>query len=167
MEQKGLEVLQMLEGKDETGAARAVCNVSIRKAVSGKEWETIEEKNTMEAVVSVYMTEVWLAVDLEFEDRLDLDYLQMAQVCQEYAKMTRVGKQDGMMPVGLVLTLVPAGNYDYVLIGRNGLWSYMPDRADGYCHVIRFIFLKEQCGIYELMEDSVEQMIAEVVSDID
>ena len=167
MEQKGLEILQMLEGKDETGTSRAVCNVSIRKAVSETEWETAEEKSTLEAVVSVCVTVVWVAVDLEFEDRLDLDYLQMAQVCQDYAEMTRVGVQDEVMPLELVLTLVPAGNYDYVLIGRNGLWSYMPDRADGYCHVIRFIFLKEQCGIYELMEDSVEQMIAEVVSDID
>ena len=167
MEQKGLEILQMLEGIDETGAAKAVCNVSIRKAVAETEWETITEKNTTAAVVSVYVTDVWLAVDLEFEDQLDLDYLQMAEVCQEYAEMTRVGVQGEVIPLELVLTLVPAGNYDYVLIGRNGFWSYMPDRADGYCRVIRFIFLKEQCGIYELMEDRVEQMITEVVSDID
>ena len=160
MEQKSLEILQMLEGRDETGAARAVCNVSIRKAVSETEWETVEEKSTLEAVVSVCVTSVWVAVDLEFEDRLDLDYLQMAQVCQEYAKMTRVGKQDEMMPVGLVLTMAPTGDYDYVLIGRNGFWSLMPERADGYCHMIRFIFLKEQCGIFELTENSVEQMIA-------
>ena len=142
MEQRGLEILQMLEGRDDTGAARAVCNLSIQQW-NGAEWITITEKNTRDAVVSVYMTEVWLAMDLEFEDRLDYDYLQMAQVCQEYVKMTKVGKKDEMMPVGLVLTLAPIGDYDYVLIGRNGFWSYMPERADGYCHVLRFIFSKE------------------------
>lgn len=166
MEQKSLEILQMLEGKDETGVARAVCNLNIQQW-NGAEWVTITEKNTRDAVVSVYVTDVWVAVDLEFEGRLDFDYLQMAQVCQEYAEMTRVGEQDKMLPVGLVLTLAPIGDYDYVLIGRNGFWSFMPDRAEGYCRVIRFIFPKGQCGIYELMENSVEQMIKEAVSDLD
>ncbi len=166
MEQKGLEILRMLEGRDETGAAKAICNVSIQKW-NGTDWETIAERNTMGAVVWVYVTDVWLAVDLEFEDRLDWDYLQMAQVCQEYAEMTRVGRLDEVMPAGMVLTLASIGDYDYVFIGRNGFWSFMPDRAEGYCRVIRFVFLKEQCGIYELMESSVEQMIKEAVSDID
>lgn len=166
MEQKSLEILQMLEGRDETGAARAVCHLSIQQW-NGAEWVTITEKNTRDAVVSVYVTDVWLAVDLEFEDRLDLDYLQMAEVCQEYAEMTRSGEQDEAILVGLVLTMAPTGDYDYVLIGRNGFWSFMPERADGYCHVLRFIFPKEHCGIYELTENSVEQMITEVVSDID
>ena len=166
MEQKGLEILQMLEGRDETGAARAVCNVSIRKAVSETEWETVEEKSTLEAVVSVCVTAVWVAVDLEFEDRLDYDYLQMAQVCMDYSDMVRVGDADNGQ-ADLVLALSPIGEYDYALIGRNGFWSLMPERADGYCHMIRFIFLKEQCGIFELTENSVEQMIAEVASGID
>ena len=166
MEQKGLEILQMLEGKDETGASRAVCNVSIRKAVSETEWETISEKNTMDAVVSVYATDVWLAVDLEFEDRLDYDYLQMAQVCMDYLDMVRVGEADNGQ-ADLVLALTPIGEYDFVLVGRNGFWSFMPERPDGYCNTIRFIFPREQVGMYELSESGVEQMIAEVASGID
>ena len=56
----------MLEGKDETGATRAVCNVSIRKAVSETEWETVEEKSTLEAMVSICVTAAWVVVDLGF-----------------------------------------------------------------------------------------------------
>ena len=113
MEQKGLGILQMLEGKDESGAARAVCNVSIRKAVSETEWETVEEKSTLEAVVLVCVTAVWVAVDLEFEDRLDYDYLQMAQVCMDYADIVRVREADGEL-ADLVLALTPIGEYDYI-----------------------------------------------------
>ena len=165
MEQKGLEILRMLEGRDETGAAKAVCNLSIQQW-NGKEWETVMEKGTLDAVVLVYVTDVWLAVDLKFEDRLDLDYLQMAEVCQEYAEMTRAGEQDEAILVGLVLTMAPTGDYDYVLIGRNGFWSFMPERPDGYCNTIRFIFPREQVGMYELSESGVEQMVAETEKEV-
>lgn len=165
MEQKRLEILQMLEGKDEAGAARAVCNVSIRKAVSETEWENVEEKSTLEAVVSVCVTAVWVAVNLEFEDRLDYDYLQMAQVCMDYSDMVRVGEADNGQ-ADLVLALTPIGEYDYVLIGRNGFWSFMPERPDGYCNTIRFIFPREQVGMYELSESGVEQMVAEAEKEV-
>ena len=46
MEQKSLEILQMLEGRDETGAARAVCHLSIQQW-NGAAWVTITEKNTV------------------------------------------------------------------------------------------------------------------------
>ena len=165
MEQKGLEILQMMEGKDETGAARAVCNVSIRKAVSETEWETVEEKSTLEALVSVCVTDVWVVVDLEFEDRLDYDYLQMAQVCMDYADMVRVGETDKEL-ADLVLAITPIGEYDYVLIGRNGFWSFMPERPEGYCNTIRFIFPREQVGMYEILESGVEQMVTEAEKEV-
>lgn len=164
MEQKGLEILQMLEGRDETGAVRAICNLSIQQW-SGEEWVTIAERNTVGAFVSVYATNVWLAVDLEFEDRLDFDYLQMAQVCMDYSDMVRVGEADNGQ-ADLMLALTPIGEYDYVLIGRNGFWSFMPERPDGYCNTIRFIIPREQVGMYELSESGVEQMVAEAEKEI-
>lgn len=127
MEQKGLELVQMLEGKDESGAARAVCNVSIRKVASDTEWELVEEKNTLDAVVSVCAAGVWIVVDLKFEDRLDYDYLQIAQVCMQYADMARAGDNDDELQVDLLLSMTPIGEYDYLFIGSNGFWSFMPD----------------------------------------
>ena len=82
-----------------------------------------------------------------------------------YADMVRVGDGDEEL-ADLVLALTPIGDYDYILIGRNGFWSFMPERLEGDCNTIRYIFPREQVGMYELSESGVEQISAEAAKQV-
>ena len=40
-------------------------------------------------------------------------------------------------------------------------WNFQPDSPDGECNTIRFIFIKECFGVYELTDEAIEDMIEE------
>lgn len=91
--QDELELFEAIEGVDETGSAKAACCVLIQKSGIELEAEAVSSACTMNAVLSICMTDVWTVVDLHFEDRLDYDLLQMSQVCKDYVDM--VGRNKG------------------------------------------------------------------------
>ena len=161
-----MEIIQKIEGLDEMGEVKAMCNVSIQRDVPEQEPEVLGSAFTMDAVVSVYLTPVWVAVDLQFMDRLDYDLFQMVQVCREYSEILREECVENDIQPILVLSIAPAGEYEQFVIGRNGFWSLMSEKLEEYCDTLRFIFPREQFGAYELSEEAVEQMVSEASEEV-
>lgn len=159
-----VELIQAIEGTDETGAARAACCISVMKNLAEGEPEAVSSEATLDAVVSICLTEKWAVVDLQFPEPLDYDFLQMAQVCKEYEEAMK--KADENIRYSLVLSLTPAGDYDFFLVGGDGFWSFMANDPVAESDTIRFLFPREQFGAYELEDDAVEEMIEEAMSEI-
>ena len=164
---ENMDILQKIEGVDEAGEVKAACSVSIHREVPGQEPEVVASAFTMNAVVSICITSVWVVVDLRFSDRLDYDLFQMLQVCMDYMEMLKGETVNDSQYPDLVLSIAPVGEYEQFIIGRNGFWSLMSDGLEKYCDTLRFIFPREQFGAYELTEEAVEQMIAESSEEVD
>lgn len=158
---QSMEILQKIEGVDELGEAKALCSVSIQRELPKQELEAISSAFTKDAVVSFYFTPSWVAVDLKFSDHLDFDLFQMVQVCKEYSDKMDELQND------LVLSICPKGEYEQFIIGRNGFWSLMAESVEKYCDTIRFLFLREQFGVYEFAEEAVKQLIVEATEELD
>lgn len=149
--------ISAVEGVDELGNARAVCSLTIQRPIDGLQSEVIQSVATMDAEVSICFTKLWVTVDLKFEDNLDFDYLQMSQVCLDYAKL----QEEEAESMSLVLAITPLGEYDFFLVGVEGIWCFQSDKPEGICNTIRFIFMKQCFGTYELTTKAMEQMILE------
>lgn len=163
---ENMDILQKIEGVDEAGEAKAACSVSIHREVPGQEPEIVASAFTMNAVVSICITPVWVVVDLRFSDWLDYDLFQMLQVCVDYMEIVKSDAISGSQLSELVLSIASAGEYEQFVIGRNGFWSLMSDGLEKYCDTLRFIFPRDQFGAYELSEEAVEQMIAEASGEV-
>lgn len=151
------DYISAVEGVDELGTTRAVCSLTIQRPVDELKSEVIQSVATMDAVVSICFTKLWVAVDLKFEDNLDFDYLQMAQVCLDYEKH----QKEEVESLSMVLAITPLGEYDFFLVGVEGMWCFRSDKPEGICNTIRFIFMKQCFGTYELTTEAMEQMILE------
>lgn len=160
-----MELLKKMEGRDVTGISKAVCNVSIQSSVAGQEPEVVDSAFTMDAEVLFCITEEWVVVDLCFEDHLSYSLFQLVQTCKRYTEAVRAEAEDAL-PV-LVLSMAPLGEYEQFVIGRNGFWSLMARELEDYCDTIRFIFPREQFGVFELEEEAVESMIADVEKEME
>lgn len=156
-------LFEELEGRDELGTSKAACSLTIQRIIED-DTEVVQSVSTQYAVVSVYSTPLWMTVDLRFEDRLDYDYLQFSQVCMEYQELANDSEAE---PLSLVLSLTPFGEYNYFVVGVNGAWNFQLDKPDGECNTIRFIFMKECFGVYELSEEAMEEMIEEAVQEME
>jgi len=161
---QSMEILQRIEGVDEIEEARALCSVSIQREMSELEPEVISSAFTKEAVVSFYLMPSWVAVDLKFSDHLDFDLFQMVQVCKEYSGKTGT---NAWLQSDLVLSICPKGEYEQFIIGRNGFWSLMAESMEKYCDTIRFLFPREQFGVYEFTEETAEQLIEETAQEVE
>ena len=146
-----------VERRDELGTSRAACSLTIQRTVDELQAEVIQSVATMDAEVSICSTALWVVVDLKFEDNLDFEYLQMAQVCLDYAKLQKEEAES----LSLVLSITPLGEYDFFLVGVEGMWCFQSDKPDGVCNTIRFVFMKQYFGAYELTAEAMEQMILE------
>lgn len=153
-----MELLKKMEGRDETGIPNAVCNVSIQHSVSELDSEVMESAFTMDAEVAFCITKEWAVVDLYFEDHLNYSLFQVVQVCKRYAEEIRTEAQRGEPLPVLVLSMVSLGEYERFVIGRDGFWSLMARELEDYCDTIRFIFPREQFGVYELEVEAVSMI---------
>lgn len=151
------DYISAVEGVDELGNARAVCSLTLQRSVDELQSEVIQSVATMDAEIFIFFTKLWVAVDLKFEDNLDFAYLQMAQVCMDYAKFQKEEAES----MSLVLAITPLGEYDFFLVGVEGIWCFQSDKPEGICNTIRFIFMKQCFGTYELTTEAMEQMILE------
>lgn len=167
MMEKLIEMIQAVEGVDETGEAKAFCNIGIQRGTNEDDLVVEADINTMNAVVSLCFTEVWVMVDLCFENRFDYDLIQITQLCTEYVEMVKSEMGKDYKPLSLVVSLAPAGEYDGFIIGTNGFWCLMPREIGGDIDTIRFIFPVQDFGVYELSEEAVEQMVEEVYEELD
>lgn len=156
--EKNRVLFEALEGRDELGIPKAACSLTIQRIIAEDDTEVVQSVSTQDAEVSVYSTPLWMIIDLCFEDRLDYGYLQFAQVCMEYLELVNDSENE---PLSLVLSLTPLGEYNYFVTGVSGAWNFQPDSPDGECNTIRFIFIKECFGVYELMDEAIEDMIEE------
>lgn len=161
---QSMEILQKLEGVDELGEVKALCSVSIQREMPESEPDVISTAFTKDAVVSFYLAPSWVAVDLRFSDHLDFDLFQMVQVCKEYSG--KIGTDSGLRS-DLVLSICPKGEYEQFIIGRNGFWCLMAESVEKRCDTIRFLFPREQFGVYEFTVETVEQLIVEVTQEMD
>lgn len=161
-----MELLQEIEGIDETGEPKGACCVSIHRILLDGEAESIASAATMNAEISVCLTGIFAVIDLRFIDPLDYDLLQMVDTCKTYMEMVRQEWESGRAPFSLVLSVTPLGEYNSFLVGTDGFWSIMPDQVNGECNTLRFIFERERFGVYELSEDAVEDMIEEAEAEL-
>lgn len=161
-----MDFLKKMEGKDVTGIPNAICNVSIQSSVQGQEPEVVDSAFTMDAEVAFCITKEWAVVNLCFEDHLSYSLFQVVQTCKRYTEAVRTEAENREALPVLVLSLAPLGEYEQFVIGRNGFWSLMARELEDYCDTIRFIFPREQFGIFELEEEAVESMIADVEKEI-
>lgn len=91
-------MFEALEGRDELGTPKAACSLTIQRIIAEEDTEVILSVGTQDAEVSVYSTLLWIIVDLRFEDRLDYDYLQFAQVCMEYLELVNDSENEPLLP---------------------------------------------------------------------
>lgn len=162
-----MNLLRKMEGTDGTGIPNAVCNVSIQCSATGQEPEVVDSAFTMDAEVVFCITKEWAVVDLCFEDNLSYSLFQVVQTCKRYTEAVRTeAESQEALPV-LVLSMAPLGEYEQFVIGRNGFWSLMARELEDYCDTIRFIFPREQFGVFELEEEAVESMIEDVEKEIE
>ena len=162
-----MELLKKMEGRDVTGIPKAVCNVSIQCSVAGQEPEVVDSAFTMDAEAAFCITKEWAVVDLCFEDHLSYSLFQLVQTCKRYTEAVRTeAEAEDALPV-LVLSMAPLGEYEQFVIGRNGFWSLVAQELEDYCDTIRFIFPREQFGVFELEEEAVESMIADVEKEME
>ena len=161
---QSMEILQRLEGVDEFGEAKALCSVNIQREVHEQELEAINSAFTKDAVVSFFLTPIWVAIDLKFSDHLDYDLFQMVQVSKDYSDSMCT---DTALQSDLVLSICPKGEYEQFIIGRNGFWSLMAESVEKYCDTIRFLFPRNLFGVYELSEETVEQLIEETAQEVE
>lgn len=68
--------------------------------------------------------------------------------------------------LSLMLSITPKGEYDFFLMGMDAAWSFMPEKPEGMCNAIRFIFVREKFGAYEFGEEAVKQMIEEAAEEL-
>ena len=160
-----MELLKKMEGKDGTGIPNALCNVSIQCSATEQEPEVVDSAFTMDAEITFCITKEWAVVDLCFEDHLSYSLFQVLQTCKRYTEAVRAEAEDAL-PV-LVLSMASLGEYEQFVIGRNGFWSLMAQELEDYCDTIRFIFPREQFGVFELEEEAVESMIADVEKEME
>ena len=161
---KNRVLFEALEGRDELGTPKAACSLTIQRIIAEDDTEVVRSVSTQDAEVSVYSTPLWMIVDLRFEDRLDYDYLQFAQVCMEYLELANDSDTE---PLSLLLSLTPLGEYNYFVTGVSGACNFQPDSPDGECNTIRFIFIKECFGVYELTDEAMEDMIEEAGQELE
>lgn len=161
-----VELIQAIEGVDDTGAAKAACCLSIMKNPAMGEPEALYSAATLDAVVSICLTEQWAVVDLQFSEPLDYDFLRMAQVCKVYTDSLRRLDGNSSVSYSFVLSLAPVGDYDIFLVGADGFWSFMASVPAAGCDTIRFLFPRDRFGAFELDTDAVEEMIEEAGTEI-
>lgn len=157
------DLVSLIEGNDESGKPKAACCVMIQGYERENEPEEVTSFCTTEAVVSIMTTDLWSVVDLTFEDDLDYDLIQMWQVCKEYSKLV----QEEEKRVSLVLSVTPLGNYDFFMVGMGGGWSLLADEPGMGCNGIRFMFLKDRFGVYELSDKEMKIMIEEAALEME
>lgn len=104
------DILQKIEGVNEAGEAKAACSVSVHRETQGQEKEVIASAFTMNAVISVCITPMWVVVDLRFSDWMDYDLFQMLQVCTDYMEMAKGDAANCSQYLELVLSIAPMGN---------------------------------------------------------
>lgn len=165
MMQNEIDILKMIEGMDEMGTPKAICSVGIHGDISENDSKILESAFTLDAEVSVYLTQVWAVVDLHFTELLSYDLFHMVQVCKNYTEMMKQDKDD--IRKELVLTIAPAGEYDQYIIRRNAFWSLMSENLEDYCDTLRFIFMRDQFGAYEFSTEDVEQMLDEISQELE
>ena len=78
--QNEMDILKMIEGMDENGIPKAICNISIHRNVQENDSKIIESAFTMDAEVTLYITSVWVVVDLHFVERLPYDLFHMVEL---------------------------------------------------------------------------------------
>lgn len=161
-----MDLLKKMEGKDMGGIPNAVCNVSIQCSATEQEPEVVDSAFTMDAEVAFCITKEWAVVDLCFEDHLSYSLFQVVQTCKRYTEAVRTEAERGEELPALVLSMAPLGEYEQFVIGRNGFWSLMARELEDYCDTIRFIFPREQFGIFELEEETVERMIEDAEKEV-
>lgn len=165
--EKMIEIIRAIEGIDETGNTKAICNIGILRGSNEDDLEVVKSYNTMDAVVSICTTETWAIVDLCFEDSFDYDLVQITQLCTEYEHLTKSKVcKDGQM-LSLVVSLALAGDYETFVIGRNGFWGLIPQEVGGVLSTIRFVFSMHDFGVYEFSEQAVELLIEETIQEIE
>ena len=157
------DLVSLIEGNDESGKPKAACCVMIQGYERESEPEEVTSFCTMEAVVSITMTDLWSVVDLTFEDDIDYDLIQMWQVCEEYSKLV----QEEEKRVSLVLSVTPLGDYDFFMVGMGGFWSLIAQEPGLGCNGLRFMFMKERFGVYELSDKEMEIMIEEAALEME
>ena len=160
-------LLKKMEGKDGTGIPNALCNVSIQCSATEQEPEVVDSAFTMDAKITFCITKEWAVVDLCFEDHLSYSLFQVVQTCKRYTEAVCKEAESGEALPVLVLSMAPLGEYEQFVIGRNGFWSLMARELEDYCDTIRFIFPREQFGIFELEEEAMESMIVDVEKEIE
>ena len=111
--------------------------------------EAVASVCTLRAALSMYLTDSWVVIDLEFEDDTDPDLVRMTEVCRAYDE--RMHERCGNICEGesLVVSVTQLGEYESFLVGIDGAWGLRPAETERGCSVIRFIFEQEKTGVYE------------------
>lgn len=156
------EIIGRLEGVDDAGEPRAIVNVSVQRGSDEDDLELISSYSTMEAVVSMCVSERWISIDLQFDDPFAYDLVQLAQLCGDYENKEREERDKGFLPLSLVVGVTPTGEYDAFVVGRNAFWCIMPMMPGGEIDTLRFIFQREDLAAYELGEAEIEKMMEEL-----
>ena len=76
------EFMRSVEGTDDIGMNRAACCLTIQGNGSEQGVEAVASVCTLRAALSMYLTDSWVVIDLEFEDDTDPDLVRMTEVCR-------------------------------------------------------------------------------------
>ena len=163
------DLFEAIEGVDENGEARAVCCLMIEKKFQDTNVSPEIQKIAymMDARVTVSLTSDFAVVDLTFDSYVDYDYIQAGDLCKEYTAMTDARYLAEDSELSLVLSITAKGDYEFFWMGMDAAWSFMPERPEGMCNIIRLIFIREKFGAYAFGEEAVRQIIEDAAEEVE
>ena len=163
------DLFEAIEGSDENGEAKAVCCLMIEKKFQDTNITPEIQKVSymVDANVTVSLTSDFAMVDLIFDSYVDYDYLQTGELCREYTAMTDARNLAEDSELSLVLSITPKGDYDFFWMGMDAAWSFMPERPEGMCNIIRLIFVREKFGAYAFGEEAVRKIIENAADELE
>ena len=158
------ELFEKIEGRDEYGIPKAICNLNILMPDDNGDPDIIRTANTLNGTVALSIIPDGIsAVDVVFENETDYDYLQFSTLCEEHFKqVSDAMKNDGIVP-SLTLSICPRDDIGEFLQLMNCQWSYIPVSQDGKSSGIRFIAMPD-CVFVTEIPDEVFEAVAEDIA---
>lgn len=132
---------------------QATCCLTVEKwfGYMGQTSEIAKLAYIRNASVKVRLTRDYVVVDLGFEDSDEFDYLQALELCKEFTPVTDDCKleENTSSDLSLVLFITPKGEYDFLLMGVDGTWSFIPENPEEMCRTIQLIYVRKKFKIYK------------------
>ena len=163
------DVFRACCGRNEEGETR--CAVQLQTILintNSANPETRSEMNLNNPVVNIFRTLTFTMVDLTFDFENDHEFMQMADMLQEFCDVENAMDTVSSVIPSIVVTLLPKDlDYEFFCSGLQGIWCLMPSRVGRPFDTVRFIFNNESFRVYQTNTDELERQITAEMENIE